>query len=326
MVGYPESLIKVDGTYYLYLWWAFGGLKYNSENYVAVYSSKDLANWKFENKVFTVAESYKAVQGNLVGQGSVKYNPHTRKYVRMFKYRLPFAFPGQDRTCCDGKMAWATSDSPTGMFQVVNIDPRGGMVNGMCNFNDLGDGKMYAGVDGHYNGQSYKSTTIYELDSDWTSIVGTRVNFGQQGDFEACVVDFYRGNNYMYGGDMRHMNGVWQSETAGWSASDTLDRNLYTSLKDMTVDPGGPDNFGPITAGRPFYLFENDWYIWFNKRYMINNQPVISHEISLAEATSASGPRCWVLQPGTWKGIEPVNHYYQTWYIDAAAGTWKTGK
>ena len=73
---------------------------------VTAYSSKDLVNWKFENDVLTT-KSKGFGYAYWFGRLGVCYNKKTKKYVLISQY--------------NDSVLFATSDSPTGNFEVQNV-------------------------------------------------------------------------------------------------------------------------------------------------------------------------------------------------------------
>jgi hypothetical protein len=129
MICFPNTVLKVGDTFYLYGEWCFED-ENSGKNALRCYSSKDLARWKFEGNVLTQEESH------LVNRGNVLYNPASKQYVYCYKYRRPMRFPGWKFG--DGILAWATCSSPTGPFKVAHKDPRVGIVAGKEDVDDAG--------------------------------------------------------------------------------------------------------------------------------------------------------------------------------------------
>ena len=161
MACFPNTVLKVGDTSYLYGEWCFEE-ENSGKNVLKCYSSKDLVRWKFENDVLTQEESH------LINRGNVLYNPATKQYVYCYKYRRPMRFKGWK--IGDGILAWATCSSPTGQFQVAHKDPRVGIVAGEAAMFQDDDGKAYLLADGTFEPKEGKRLNLYELSPDYCSI------------------------------------------------------------------------------------------------------------------------------------------------------------
>lgn len=97
MQAHGGGVILVDGLYYQIGENKLDGSAFQSIN---CYSSPDLVNWKFVNKLLTVGQgAADLAAGRVVERPHVIYNDATKKYVMVCMERKKFAIRGTVLTC-----------------------------------------------------------------------------------------------------------------------------------------------------------------------------------------------------------------------------------
>jgi hypothetical protein len=110
-------LIEFGDRYYLY------GDHYGNtngvddgQNYFVSYSSPDLVSWKYEGELIPKENLPGWKEKTLRYRSHVIYNSNTKKYVMFYNWRpVPGSFE-------QGNLVVSVSDSPTGPFEIVNLD------------------------------------------------------------------------------------------------------------------------------------------------------------------------------------------------------------
>jgi MYXO-CTERM domain-containing protein len=152
--AHDGSLMRVDGTYYLY------GTAYNNQNGFSfsnrfvVYSSPDLVSWTFHGDIMNAMDS----EWGMYFRPHVVFNPNTGKYVLWYNW-----YPrGANWT---GRFGVATADQPWGPFTVQNANvhfPQG---------NSVGDFAIAADDDGTgWCVYGWHNGGVAKLSSDYLSI------------------------------------------------------------------------------------------------------------------------------------------------------------
>ncbi|MFB9690531.1 family 43 glycosylhydrolase [Amycolatopsis plumensis] len=296
------GVLKVSGTYYWY------GAKYNGAvNYynnpgggkngdtslsaITIYSSTDLATWKFEGNALTGSE----LSGGWVGRIGVARNPNTGKYVLVSQL--------------DSGLVFATSSTPNGRFTRAGTQSSiSGVSTGMSGdqsvFTD-DDGKAYL-IYSNKSGRSHLYVSALRA-SDYLQVEPAKnVYNSSAGGREGNIMFKYNGTYYFCSSDLH-----------GWNASHTYcisAKNIMGPYSAEFVLQGTDADFSHVTqtglaftvtgSQGSFVMFGGDRWSDF--------------------AGNGIGYNDWV--PVTFSGTTPVFHSLSQWTVDAAAGTWAVGR
>jgi len=304
MVLFPNSLLKIKDTYYLYGEWCFSD-ESSGINALRCYTSKDFARWKFAGNVLTQQDSH------LVNRGTVIYNEATRKYVYAYKFRRPMRFPGW--AFGDGIMAFAASSSPTGRFQVVHKDPRTGIVAGDTHLFKDADGRAYLIADGTYAKDEGKRLNIYELNPDYCGIARRVADLGT--GYEAANIAKMKGKYWVFASGLND----WYFSPSSYRTADSL-AGPWSPWTKLETDPPSADSYN-TQFGRLFEVHghSGSFVIATGNRYW-STIPVAPLRPEDSAPPGVPPAALWL--PLQWEGDVPFLRHYNTWYIDAAAGTW----
>jgi hypothetical protein len=295
------GVLKVGGTYYWY------GAKYNgavsyynnpakckngdtSFSAITIYSSTDLAHWKFEGNALTASD----LGGGWVGRVGVAHNPTTGKYVLISQL--------------NSQLVFATSTTPTGHFtkagtqsSIDNVST--GMSGDQSLFTD-DDGKAYL-VFSNKSGRSHlyvaplRSSDFLHVDA------AANIANSSSGGREGNIMFKHDGTYYFCSSDLH-----------GWNASHTYcitSTRISSGYSSEFVLQGTDADFSHVTqtglaftvtgSAGSFVMFGGDRWSDF--------------------AGNGIGYNDWL--PITFNGKTPVFHSLNQWDIDAAAGTWSVG-
>jgi hypothetical protein len=300
------GVLKVGDTYYWY------GVKYNgapsyvtslhensdtSFNAVTVYSSSDLATWKFENEVLSADASGTEIAGSSwIGRLGVAYNANTRKFVLVSQYQ------GSAGT---GEL-FATSDTPTGTFTFDHLQAA---VTNVAN-TTTGDQTLFVDDDGSAYvicSSSMGRSNLYVAPlrpSDFLNVEPATRIFGGAGR-EGNAMFKYGGRYYFCSSDLH-----------GWNASHTYcisATNISGPYGSEFVMTNTDSDFSHVTqtgffvtvtgTAGSFVIFAGDRWADF--------------------AGNGLGLNQWM--PVTFDGDSPVFQSLSEWSIDAQAGTFAVG-
>jgi hypothetical protein len=295
------GVIKVGATYYWY------GAKYNgavsyynnpaagkngdvSLSAITIYSSTDLAHWKFEGNALTASD----VGGGWVGRIGVAHNANTGKYVLISQL--------------GGGLVFATSSTPTGHFAVAGTQSNiTGVSTGMS-----GDQSVFTDDNGQaYLAFSNKSgrTHLYVAplrSSDFLHVeAAANIYNSSAGGREGNIMFKHAGTYYFCSSDLH-----------GWNASHTYcitSSKVSSGYSSEFVLQGTDADFSHVTqtglafevtgSAGSFVMFGGDRWSDF--------------------AGNGIGYNQWL--PITFNGTTPVFHSLSQWNVDAAAGTWSVG-
>jgi len=310
MIMFPNSVLKVGDTFYMYGEWCFED-ENSGKNVLKCYSSKDLTSWKFEANVLTQEESH------LINRGRMIYNPKTNQYVYCYKYRRPMHFEGW--AVGDGILAWATCSSPTGRFKVANKDPRTGIIAGEGSLFRDDDGRVYLVADGTFIKEEGKLINVYELSSDYCSIVKRVCDLGT--GHEAISIIKHNNKYWAFGSGLND----WYSSPTSYRSADNI-AGPWTPWEVVPTDPQSPDAYKTQDGALIFEVkgSESSFLIWTGVRYwdiMLKN-----HSSTRDSSAPASTLPSHLWLPLQWKDGKPLLKYYDKWYIDTDKGTWETEK
>ena len=294
------GVLKVGNTYYWY------GVKYGgavsyynnpaggqngnvSFSAITIYSSTDLAHWKFEGNAMTSSDV-----GGWVGRVGVSRNPSTGKYVLV--------------TQGNGGLAFGTSSTPNGHFtfagtqsSIANVTT--GMSGDQSVFTD-DDGKAYL-VFSNKSGRSHLYVSPLRSSDFLHAEAAKNIYNSSAGGREGNIMFKQNGTYYFCSSDLH-----------GWNASHTYcisAKNIMGPYSAEFVLQGTDADFSHVTqtglaftvtgSAGSFVMFGGDRWSDF--------------------AGNGIGYNDWV--PVSFTGTTPVFHSLSQWNIDAAAGTWSVG-
>lgn len=291
------GVLKVGSTYYWYGVKYGGAVSYynnpgagknsnTSFNAITIYSSTDLANWKFEGNAMTTAD----VNGGWIGRVGVSRNPTTGKYVLVSQL--------------DGGLVFATSSTPNGHFtkagtqsSITNVST--GMSGDQSIFTD-DDGRAYV-IFSNKSGRSHLYVSPLRT-SDFLHVEAAKNIFNSPVGREGNIMFKNAGTYYFCSSDLH-----------GWNSSQTYcisARNIMGPYSSEFVLQGTAADFSHVTqtglaftvtgSAGSFVMFGGDRWSDF--------------------AGNGLGYNDWV--PVTFNGTTPVFHSLNQWNVDAAAGTW----
>ncbi|MEV5720703.1 family 43 glycosylhydrolase [Amycolatopsis mediterranei] len=297
------GVLKVGSTYYWY------GVKYGgatgyynnpaagknsnvSFGAITIYSSTDLANWRFEGNAMTPSD---LGGGGWVGRVGVSRNPTTGRYVLVSQG--------------NGGLVFATSSTPNGHFTYAGTQSTiGGVSTGMSGdqsvFTD-DDGRAYL-VFSNKSGRSHLYVSPLRSSDFLHAEAAKNVYNSSSGGREGNIMFKQNGTYYFCSSDLH-----------GWNASHTYcisAKNIMGPYSAEFVLQGTDADFSHVTqtglaftvtgSAGSFVMFGGDRWSDF--------------------AGNGLGYNDWV--PVTFDGTAPVFHSLSQWTVDAAAGTWSVGR
>ena len=302
------GVLKVGNTYYWY------GVKYNGAvSYAAnptslnsdtafvavtIYSSTDLATWKFEDNALTAASltAAGADPSNWIGRVGAAYNATTKKYI------LNGQYGGTPNTA----QFFATSNTPNGPFTwdhtqatITNV------VNNNCGdqsiFND-DDGKAYL-ICSSLNGRSNLYVAPLRA-ADFLNVdPATRV-FGGTGR-EGNAMFKYNGHYYLCSSDLH-----------GWNAS----HSYYVSATNILGPYGAEGVIGNTDAD---FSHVTQTGLFITVPGTSQSTVIFGGDRWSDFAGNGIGYNQWT--PLTFNGTTPTMQSMSEWYINAITGTWSVG-
>ena len=275
---------------------------------IKLYSSTNLADWKFENNVLR-REGPLSILG-WAGRPGLLYNRATKKYVVIIeadsrqweRHKVGFA-------CCDtingdyqfvGYM-YPEEERSTGDQSVYQEDEDGYLV---CTLDKLSDGKRYLN----------QSLAIFRLTPDFLSV--------EKKVYEGF--DNVNGNPSVYprhhtGREASHIikiNGLYywfSSGLQGWNSTQTKYATAtslsgpWSALKVLLTDPVSKDSFNtqhdfviPVTGS------ETTTYVYVGDRYSQHHGKGVGRNIFL---------------PMIWEDGEPILKWWKVWRVDVSTGS-----
>ncbi len=303
------GVLQVGSTYY---WYGvrYGGAatyaanptsKNSDTSFVAVtvYSSTDLATWKFEGNALTAASAMTSGtigSGNWLGRVGAAYNATTKKFV----------LNGQYLGTPDTSQFFATSDTPVGPFKWERTQA---VITNVVN-NNCGDQSVFTDDDGKayilcssLSGRS--NTYIVPLRaSDYLEAQPATRIFGGAGR-EGNAMFKYKGRYY-----------VCSSDLHGWNASHSYYISATNILGPYTAEAviGGTGlDFSHVTQTGLFITVKGS-----------SQETVIFGGDRWSNfAGNGIGFNQWM--PLTFDGTSPVMKSYSEWSIDALSGAFSVG-
>jgi hypothetical protein len=302
------GVLKVGSTHYWYGVKYGGAVTYaakptglNSDtSFVAVtiYTSTDLATWKFENNALTAASltAAGADPSNWIGRVGAAYNATTKKFV----------LNGQYGGSPDTAQFFATSDTPGGAFTWQNTQATiANVTNNNCGdqsiFNE-DDGTAYL-VCSSLSGR----TNLYVAPlrpSDYLNVEPATKVFSGVGR-EGNAMFKYKGRYYLCSSDLH-----------GWNASHSYYISATTILGPYGTEGviGGTDaDFSHVTQTGLFLTVKGsaqDTVIFGGDRWS-------------DFAGNGIGFNQWM--PLTFSGNTPIMQSLSVWSIDTTTGAWSVG-
>jgi hypothetical protein len=302
------GVLSVDSTYY---WYGvrYGGAasyyasptKSNSDtSFVAVtiYSSTDLAHWKFEGNALDMA-SVKAKatmdSSTWIGRVGAAYNPTSKKYVLI----------GQYLGTPDTTQFFATSDTPNGAF---TWDHTQATITNVSN-NNCGDQSIFTDDDG----KAYIVCSNLSGRSNIYIIPLRPADFLEAQPATRIYNGSGREGNTMFKANGRYY--VCSSDLHGWNAS----HSYYISASNITgpyeaegVIGNTDADFSHVTQTGLFVTVKGaqDLVVFGGDRWA-------------DFAGNGIGYNQWM--PITFNGTKPVMQSMSEWSIDPVAGTWAIG-
>jgi hypothetical protein len=300
------GVLEVEGTYYWY------GVKYNgapsyvtslrensdtSFNAVTVYSSTDLATWKFENEVLTADGSGSEIAGSSwIGRLGVAYNANTRKFVLVSQYQ---------GTAGTGEL-FATSDSATGNFTFDHLQAS---ITNVAN-TTTGDQTLFVDDDGQAYvicsssmGRSNLYVAALRSDDFLNVEPATRI-FGGAGR-EGNAMFKYGGRYYFCSSDLH-----------GWNASHT-----YCISADKITGPYGAEFVMTNTDADFSHVTQTGFFVTVTGT--AGSFVIFAGDRWADFAGNGIGLNQWM--PVSFDGQNPVFQSLSEWTIDAQAGTFGVG-
>jgi hypothetical protein len=302
------GVLKAGNTYYWYGVKYGGAVTYaakptglNSDtSFVAVtiYSSTDLASWKFENNALTAASltAAGADPSNWIGRVGAAYNATTKKYV----------LNGQYGGSPDTAQFFATSDTPGGAFtwqstqaSITNV------TNNNCGdqsiFND-DDGTAYL-VCSSLSGRSNLYVAPLRP-SDYLNVEPATKVFGGAG----------REGNAMFKVNGRYY--LCSSDLHGWNAS----HSYFISATNI-LGPYGTE--GVIGTTDADFSHVTQTGLFLTVKGSAQDTVIFGGDRWSDFAGNGIGYNQWM--PLTFNGTAPIMQSLSVWSIDATTGAWSVG-
>ncbi|HET7542615.1 MAG TPA: family 43 glycosylhydrolase [Polyangiaceae bacterium] len=303
------GVLAVGSTYYWYGVNYAGAASYaanptnqnSNTNFVAitVYSSTDLARWKFEGNALTYASMAAKLtmsSSTWIGRVGAAYHAATKKYVIV----------GQYLGTPDTQQFFATSDTPNGPFTVSGTQATiGNVVNGNC-----GDQAIFNDDDGQ----------AYIVCSSLSGRANVYVVPLRAADFLAAesATRIYNGAG-REGNAMFKFNGRYyacSSDLHGWNASHTYCISATNILGPYSTESvmGNTDlDFSHVTQTGLFITVKGS-----------SQSTVIFGGDRWSDfAGNGIGYNQWL--PLTFDGVVPSMQSLSEWSLDASTGTWAVG-
>lgn len=302
------GILKVGSTYYWYGAKYDGAVTYAANpvakndavdfNAVTVYSSTDLATWKFEGNALSAGAAGSTLEpGIWLGRLGVVYNANTNKYVLISQYLGP----------AGSGVMFATSSSPVGPFTFHHIQAQ------ISNVSSAGTGDQ----------------TIYHDDSGANYLVFSNAG-GRQRSYVAQIrasdsLNIEPATNVFLNSVGREGNALFKhngtyyfcaSDLHGWNASQTYCRTANAITGPYTAEfvlNGSQADFSHVSQNGFFVQVQGS----------SGNMVIYAGDRWSDFAGNGIGYNQWL--PITFSGTTPYLNSLSQWNLDAAAGTWTVG-
>jgi hypothetical protein len=252
---------------------------------VTCYSSKDLANWKFEGDVFTGRFGW-------FGRLGVVYHAATKKYVLIAQESA-------------NRVLFASADSPTGKFTQHSIQTPPGVANGGTGdqtvFQD-DDGKAYIICSSKSGRSNWYVIPLRE--SDFLAMEPSVRIGGGVGREGNCMFK-YRGRYYFV-----------SSLLYGWNTSPAY----YISATNI-LGPYGAEKI--MTNSEKDYCHVTQTGFFITVKGTQDTTVIFAGDRWAGFAGNGIGFNQWT--PVSFDGSDAVFNSLSQWSIDAVKGTWKVG-
>jgi hypothetical protein len=300
------GVIKVDDTYYLHGEYFLSTTTSNDFNGFSMYSSKDLATWKFEKIVLPQQA------GGELGPNRKGERPHIIKCPSTGEFVL-FAHAASKDYSSDREVVYATSPTVNGDYTYV-----GPLTNSAGTKAEHSD--MSALSDGENAYVVTESGYVYTLAADchsWVSVKSYSAVNGDSGGSESPTV-FKAGNTYYWIGSYK----------TGWRANN----NFYSTAPAMTGPWTYQGYLAPVvdpadqTSDQRTWLSQSTWvipvvgtsgttYVYWGDHWDGNQDKTAPGEHNYLAT--------YVFQPLVFTGTAiGLPEYLDGWKLDLGAGTW----
>ena len=274
---------------------------------IKLYSSANLADWKFENDILRL-EGPLSILG-WAGRPGLLYNRSTKKYVLIFE--------ADSQQWERHKVGFAQSDTINGDYRFVRyVYPEGNRSTGDQSVYQEGkDGYLVCTLDKLIDGKRYlnQSLAIFKLTPDFLNIekkvyegfdnvngdpsVYPRHHTGR----EASHIIKIKGVYYWFSSGLEG----WNSSQTKYATSTSLS-GPWSTLKVLPTEPVSHDSFNtqhdfviPVVGN------EATTYVYVGDRYSQHHGKGVGRNIFM---------------PLIWEDGEPTLKWYKTWRIDTATG------
>jgi len=278
---------------------------------INLYSSRNLADWKFENTVIRMEGRFAEL--GWAGRPGLLHCPSTGRYVVIFEADCPQQWQRH-------KVGFAVCDRIDGRYELANLEsPEGTRSTGdQSVYQEGGKGYLLATMDKDIGGRKYlnQSLAIFELSRDFVrlerklfegfdNVNGDRkVLPRDHSSREACHI-IKVGDGYYW----------FSSGLVGWNSSATMyatATNLagpWSDLRLLRTDPSSPDSYNtqhdfilPVVGS------ETTTHVYAGDRY--------------SQWTNRGSGRN-IFLPLVWEDGFPLLRWQQAWTIDVATGRFK---
>ena len=302
------GVLKVGNTYYWYGVKYGGAVTYaaspgsmNSDtSFVAVtiYSSTDLANWKFENNALTAASvtAAGASPSNWIGRVGAAYNATTKKYI----------LNGQYGGTPDTAQFFATSDTPNGAF---TWDHTQATITNVTN-NNCGDQSIFNDEDG-------TAYLVCSSESGRSNLYVAPLRASDYLNVEPATKVFSgagREGNAMFKTNGRYY--LCSSDLHGWNAS----HSYYISATNILGPYGAEGVIGNTDAD---FSHVTQTGLFITVRGSAQETVIFGGDRWSDFAGNGIGYNQWT--PLTFNGTAPIMQSWSVWSIEAATGAFRVG-
>jgi hypothetical protein len=275
-----------------------------------LYSSKNLADWKFENNIIRKQGPFGIL--GWAGRPAILHNRKTGKYVVVFE--------ADSRQWERHKVGFAVCDTIDGDYQLAGYyAPEGNRSTGdQSVYQEGDDGYLVCTMDRDIDGRKYlnQSLAIFRLTPDFLSI-GEKVFEGfdnvngrpsdkprDQTSREAShiikVGDLY----YWFSSGLQG----WKSTATKYATAESLG-GPWSELRVLPTDPPSPDSYNtqhdfviPVTGT------QTTTYVYVGDRY---------------SQWTGKGSGRNIFLPLVWSDAVPTLKWVDAWTIDVATGEWR---
>lgn len=272
---------------------------------IPVYSSRDLVNWTFENRVATRATSLGTLGGNLgnagwIGRLGVAYNENTGKYVLLVQMWHPTH---------DHGVLFLQGDTPTDNFDYAHFQTQ--IVNSPTT--GTGDQTIFTDDDGRdylilSNREGRSRAFVAKLRESDSLRVEPAVQIGFSGDG--------REGNAMFKLDGTYYHAA--SDLHGWNSSvahviESTSSNIQGSYTSEYTLPGTEMDYSHVTQTGFFVTVHGT----------VQDTVIFAGDRWADFAWNGIGYNQWM--PVTKTGSRPQFHSVSQWQFNATTGEWRVG-